>query len=170
MLGQRIALPGDLAKRPGQVLLAGKGNGMHKHIKAAPLVTKCPEQPFDLGAVLHITGDERHRLVTLERCGQFFDILLHALVRHVSKGELCALTVQSLGNAPGNRSLVRDTHDQAFLAVHQSHEVVLLLWRPEAGGRDAVSDAMLTDAESGCTLPSLAVSLPAVPTTLRWIR
>ncbi len=60
-----------------------------------------------------------------DRLRQRLDALAQRLAL-IGEGELGALRGERLGNAPGDRVVVGDAHDQPALALHQSGHVKLL--------------------------------------------
>ena len=60
-----------------------------------------------------------HHEVGAERLGQRLDALAERLAL-VGEGEFGALGRQRLGDAPGDRVVVGDPHDEAALAAHQA--------------------------------------------------
>ena len=52
-------------------------------------------------------------------CGQRLDALLER-VALIGEGKLGAVTMAGFGDAPGQRALVGDPHDQAALAAHEA--------------------------------------------------
>ena len=99
-------------------LLGGRvGNGVHQDVDLRVLFLERREQGRDLLVVRH---------VALETAGiaELVDKVLglgpHALV-HVTDGQGCAGLVKFLGDAPGNRALVRQPEDHGCLARQVNH-------------------------------------------------
>ena len=73
------------------------------------------EHGIDAGDVLDVAGQHQF---DAERFRQRLDALAERLAL-IGEGELGALRGQRLGDAPGDRMIIGDAHDQAALALHQ---------------------------------------------------
>ena len=95
--------------------LVGKGDGVHQEVELAPAPAELGEHRVHRAAVGNIAG--QHDLgASLRR--QRLDPLLQGLSL-VGEGQRGALRGRRLGNAPGDRAIVGDAHDEAAFALHQ---------------------------------------------------
>ena len=89
---------------------------MHDEIERAPWRCDRGEDRVDGGGLgdVAMADDEPADLL-----GERLDPLLQR-VALIGEGELGALRVAGLGDAPGDRPVVGDPHDQAALAAHET--------------------------------------------------
>jgi hypothetical protein len=87
---------------------------MDDEIQLAPALLQFPECGIDGGHVRDIAG--QHDCRARFRC-QRIDALLQGIAL-IGKGQFGAMVGASLGNAPGDGTVVGDAHDQALLAGH----------------------------------------------------
>ena len=123
--GERIAAHqhglGEIVRRGVDVaavelIPVGERDGMHQEIERAPGRLHGGEHRIDgrgLGDVAMADDDAADLL------RQRLDALLER-VALIGEGELRAVLVAGLGDAPGERAVVRDPHDQAALAAHEA--------------------------------------------------
>ena len=126
-LGERVAGDRQAALEVGlggvdvaalQLLLVGKGDGVHDEVDLAPLLLQAGEQPVEALLALDVGLLDDLR-------AQLLDHRQHALAEGralVGEGHLGAGGVQRLRDAPGDRAIVGDAHDQAALALHQPRD------------------------------------------------
>ena len=101
---------------PVELVLVGIGNGVNEEVELAPLL----RQPLEDGVHAGRIGDvARHDEVRPDRFGQRHDTLQQRLAL-IGESKLRALVGAGLGDAPGDRPVVGDTHDEAALARHQA--------------------------------------------------
>ena len=98
-----------------QLVLVGEGDGMHQKVDRAPLLAQGLEHAIHRGNVFDIAGQHGFRADAVRQRGH---PLVQALAL-IGKGQFGALIGQRLGNAPGNRMVVGDTHYKSALAAHQ---------------------------------------------------
>ena len=87
---------------------------MDDEVEPAPGLAQRREDAVDAGNVFHVTGQH---MLDAELLGQ----RAHALAEGVAligEGHFGAMRGQRLGNAPGDRMVVGDAHDQTALARH----------------------------------------------------
>ena len=121
-------LPRGVGVAALQLRLVGEGDGVHDEVEAAPGHAQRIENRLQRCAVLHVAGIEQRGA---ERGGE----RLHApaeMLALIGEGELRALRGERLGDAPGDRMIVGDAHDQAALAGHQAVHAVMFLNRRSA--------------------------------------
>jgi hypothetical protein len=114
---QRIAkvLARGVDEAAGQLVLVGIGDRVDHEIQAAPFLLERGEGRVQRGIVHHVDLDQNVR-------AQAFRQRLHALAKGLSlvgEGKLCPFGGHRLGDAPGDRAVVGDAHDQPALALHQ---------------------------------------------------
>ena len=100
---------------PLQGLLRRKGDGVHDKIKLAPFLRDTFEHR------LHLTGGadvERHEDRSFQFARERLDEFLR-LVVEVGHRHLCAEGAEGLGTAPGDRLIVGNADDEAFLAFEK---------------------------------------------------
>lgn len=83
---------------------------------APPLRLQGLEHHVDGAQILDVAGENQRRA---KASGQRLDPFAERFAL-IGERQLRALVGQSLGDAPGDRVVVRDAHHQAALAVHQS--------------------------------------------------
>jgi hypothetical protein len=87
---------------------------MDDEIDATPPVLQSCEGGINRGDVFDVAGQYE---IGADRLRKW----LYAPAERVAligEGELCAMSRERLGNAPGNRVIVRNPHHQAALAAH----------------------------------------------------
>ena len=98
-----------------EFFLVGIGDRVDQEIHRAPVGFDLVKHGVDRGDVLDVAWHQKRRSGLLgER--------LHALEQRVAligEGELGAMRVQRLGDAPGDRVVVGDPHDQPAFSFHQ---------------------------------------------------
>jgi len=99
-----------------QLLLVGEGDGVHHEVEGAPRLLHRCEGGIEAGIVGHLA---RHYQVGAERFGQRLYPLQQRLAL-IGEGHLRPGVMHGLGDAPGDRSVIGDPHDQAALAGHQA--------------------------------------------------
>ncbi len=94
---------------------------MHHEIEPAPALGQCREQRIKAG----LGGDVglQHE-IALQAFRQWPDPLAER-VPLIGEGKPGPMGMQLPGNAPGDRAFVGDAHDEALLAGHQAHFVLL---------------------------------------------
>ena len=97
-----------------------EGHGMHENVEMAPVALHARGGGVDLG----VDGDvERHQQLRADRGGERLDALAEAVIG-VAEGELRALRVHGLGDAPGDRAVGRHANDQGALAREHPHAAI----------------------------------------------
>jgi hypothetical protein len=99
-----------------QLVAVGEADAMDDEIEIAPLLGERGENRIQRRDVLDVAGQRKLRAETL---GERQDALAQG-VALVGEGELGPLSGDRLGDAPGDRMIVRDAHHEAALAVHQA--------------------------------------------------
>ena len=89
---------------------------MDQEVEAAPLPGQLGEGRIDAGRVGRVAG--QHDLGA-DRVGERADAALQRLAALEGDGHLRALLMAGLGDAPGDRALVGDAHDEALFSGHQ---------------------------------------------------
>ena len=88
---------------------------MDHEIEPAPLLLDLVEHGVDAGQIAHVARRNDFRTKRLsKRNGAAAECV--TLIR---EGEFGALSGQNPRNAPGDRAVIRDPHDEAALASHQ---------------------------------------------------
>ena len=90
---------------------------MDDEVEPAPIAVERVEDGVDARDILDVAGQDE---VRAERLRERRDTLAERLAL-VGEGELGAMRAQDLGDAPGDRVVVGDAHDEAALALHQAH-------------------------------------------------
>ena len=101
---------------------------MHQKVEPPPTIGNLREQRIEarLGADIRLDHE-----IALQALGQGPHPLSQR-VALIGKGEPGALRMRCLGNAPGDRALIGDAHDEALFSGHHGHFVLLpprLGWR-----------------------------------------
>src|SRR5262245_8134368 len=89
---------------------------MDGEIETAPNVFERPEQPIHRRRVLDVAWQD-------DRCFKAFGERLDALAKRlalIGERELRAMLMERLGDAPGDRMIVGNAHDEPALAAHQT--------------------------------------------------
>ena len=111
----KIGLGGVHIPAP-QLCLVGKADRMDQKVDLAPFLGNPGEQSVNRRLVSHITLDHfRHADRGDQRIHPLFQRLALIGKRHFGP-----MFGQRLGNAPGNRFVVREPHDEPALAGHKS--------------------------------------------------
>ena len=105
---------------PLELLLVGEGDGVDDEIEVAPDRAELGEGGVERGRLGHVAVDQGRRA---QRLDQGDDALLERLAL-IGEGELGALAGQRLGDAPGDRAIIGDPHDEAALAGHDARTTV----------------------------------------------
>jgi len=108
---------GGRDERPGERFARRVGDGVHEDVQAAPLTAEQFKRRIRLGVHGHI---QRHGEARTEGMRQGFDALFH-LVVDVGEGEFSALAVHRLRDAPRDRAVSRNAHDEGAFAGEKSH-------------------------------------------------
>ena len=89
---------------------------MDEEVELAPMLRNAVEDGVEAGVIgdVAMAGDMRAKLLR-----QRLDALAEG-VALVGQGQFRALVGAGLGDAPGDRTVVRHAKDQAFLAGHQA--------------------------------------------------
>ena len=163
-------------KAAGERLARRERHRVHDDVELAPLALQQVERGIDLRVDRDV---ERHRQLRAQGVRERLDALLH-LVVHVGEGELRALAMHRLGDAPGDRAVGRDADDEGALASEKSHD-----WSSGADyagkprARDAPGDALSRGGRrAGCAAsgrasgagPSSCRSRRRICGTLHWNR
>ncbi len=90
---------------------------MDEKIEPAPALLQGLEGGIDGGDILDIAGQDE---VRADAGRQRLDALAERLAL-IGEGEFRTMRGERLGDAPGNRILVRDPHDEAALSGHEAH-------------------------------------------------
>src|SRR5215468_895673 len=98
-----------------QLVLVREGNGVDDEIKPAPALVDSSEHGVDAGVVHDVAGYDE---IDADRLCQRRNPLAES-VTLIGEGQLGPRGGNSARNAPGDRPLVRDAHDEAALAGHQ---------------------------------------------------
>ena len=101
---------------PAQLALVGEADRVDDEIDRLPALLQRVEGAVERFHVRHVAFEGE---IAAELFGQRADALLQRLAL-IGEGHLGALLVQLLGNAPGQRLVVGESHDQPTLALHQS--------------------------------------------------
>ena len=96
---------------------------MDDEIEPVPRSVERGEGGVDGSDVLHVAGQHESGA---ERAGERGDASTERLAL-VGEGELRPVRGKDLGDAPGDGMVVRDAHDQAALALHQTAHLSLPL-------------------------------------------
>ncbi len=88
---------------------------MNKEIEFSPFLCKTLENGVHAGGIHHIAG---HDEGGAHRFGQRDHTLLQRFAL-IGEGEFGAMLGTGLGNAPCNRSIIGNAHDEAAFALHQ---------------------------------------------------
>ena len=99
-----------------QLVAVGKADRVHEEIQRAPGAAQLVEHRIDGGDVLDVAGQDELRA---DRLRQRLDALAER-VALIGEGELGAVRRKRPGDAPGDRMIVGDAHDQPALALHQT--------------------------------------------------
>ncbi len=92
---------------------------MDDEIELAPRRFHRREDGVDGGGLRHVAmADDQ----PVDLLGQRLDPLLERIAL-IGEGKVRAMRAAGLGDAPGDRAVVGDTHDQAALAAHESRRV-----------------------------------------------
>ena len=97
-----------------ELVLVGEGDGVHEEVELAPGASQLGEDRVHRGRVGDVAG---HDELGAELGGE----RPHALFQRLSlvgERDLGALRRGGLGDAPGDRAVVRHAHDEALLASH----------------------------------------------------
>jgi hypothetical protein len=117
---------------------------MDHEIEAVPAGIEGREGGIDGGDVLHVAG---HHEIGADRLGERRHALAQGLAL-VGEGKLGPVFGQDLGDAPGNRVVVRDAHDEAALPLHQTGQSSPLVLRLHPS-RPVVVERGLTGRDGG---------------------
>ena len=134
-LGEVVGAGVDVAAC--ELILVGEGDAVDDEIECAPFTCDGVEGGVHGGRVGDVTGDHDLRA---KFSGERLDALLEG-VALIGEGKFGTLGGTGLGDAPGNGPVVRNTHDEAALASHQTlviaHFYPSDMWRSRAfpGGR-----------------------------------
>ena len=88
---------------------------MDQEIEPAPFCAQCREDRIDAVEIFDVAGQDQF---DTERLRKRFHALAQRLAL-IGKSELRALRRKRLRNAPGDRMIIGDAHDQPALALHQ---------------------------------------------------
>ena len=88
---------------------------MDDEVEAPPCLGECVEHGIHRRRIGHVAGENDLRA---EFGGQRLDPLFQG-VALIGERDLCALRRARLGDTPGNRSIVGDSHNQPAFAGHQ---------------------------------------------------
>src|SRR4051794_10892506 len=91
---------------------------MHNEIDFAPFLAEHVEHRVDGGGISHVAVTEQD---AAEFVSQWLDPFLQRVTLPRQR-DLRARRMASLGNAPGNRTVIGDTENNAALALHQSRD------------------------------------------------
>ena len=118
VLAEVVGAGVDIA--PGEFVLVGKGNGVNHEVQLAPGLLDGSECRIDRG---HVGDIARHHQLGADFGGQRFNPLLDR-VALIGKGQFRPVPGAGLGNAPGNRPVIGNAHDQPAFASHQAFGIV----------------------------------------------
>ena len=88
---------------------------MDDEIQLAPTLSDLGKGRVQRGVVIHVDIDQKIRT----KAGRQRLNPLAEGIALIGKGQLCALIGQRLGDAPGDRAVIRDPHDETAFALHQ---------------------------------------------------
>ena len=100
-------------------LARGVGHRVHDDVEPVPVVVEVREDRFDLLVGCDVAGQHD---VGLGLRGVFLHALFELVVL-VGVGELGALPMHGLGDAPGDGPVARHAHDQRAFSCQESHAV-----------------------------------------------
>ena len=98
-----------------ELVLVGEGDGMDQEIERAPLLADGRERGVDRCGLLDVARQHQRGA---DRLGERLDAASERLAL-VGEGERRAMGGKRPGDAPGDRVVVGDPHDQPALALHQ---------------------------------------------------
>ena len=101
----------------GELVARREADRVDEHIEAVPVFAQCLEEIVNLGVERDIQGIGHCRA---EFLGHFFNARFQLVVL-IGEGEFSAFAGEGLGNAPGDRTLACEPHDQSALSGHESH-------------------------------------------------
>ncbi len=101
----------------GELVAGREADRVDEHLEAVPVLAQCLEEIVNLGVERDIQGIGHGRA---EFLGHFFNAWFQLVVL-IGEGELSAFAGEGLGNAPGDRALACEPHDQRTLSSHESH-------------------------------------------------
>ena len=139
---------------PSELAAVGEGQCVHDEIEPAPHLLDLGEGVVDGLDVRHVAVDDD---VGARLLGERYGTPAEC-VALVGEGELGSLTGENPGNAPGDRALVGDPHDETALARHQ---------RPGPGNVRVRHDLLPIIVCAGREGPTSQFPRPRHPTTLR---
>lgn len=98
-----------------QFVFVGKSNGVNHKVNFPPFFAEFLKTGFHTGGIGNVALDQQRLVVKLgsQRGNPFFQNFVL-----VGNRKLRPLGVQCLANAPGNRLVVGQPHDQAFFSAH----------------------------------------------------
>ena len=102
-----------------ELVLVGERDRVHQEIERAPLLGDGRERGVDRRRVLDVA---RQQQVGIDGLRQRLDAAAERLAL-IGEGERRAVRGERLRNAPGDRVVVGDPHDQPALALHQPRHV-----------------------------------------------
>lgn len=103
VLGERVAVPRQLAICASEILLAREGDRVDEDIQAAPALVEVSEERFNLGRILDVARDDRNLLLGLERPGELEDVVPQPITG-IGERQLSPLDDAELAKSPRRSS------------------------------------------------------------------
>ena len=130
----------------GELVAGREADRVDEHIEVVPVFAQCLEEIVNLGVERDIQGIGHGRA---EFGGHFLNAWFQLVVL-IAKGELSAFTGEGLGNAPGDRTLACEPHDQSALSGHESHNLSpAILVRPSGRAPTHINRTLLEPVLTG---------------------
>ena len=114
--GADEVLAGVVGEAALEFVLVRETDRVDEKVDGSPLLLERGKNSIDGRNVLDVAGHQHGRA---DGFGERLDALQQRIAL-ISEGQLGAVGAQHLGDAPGDRVVVGDPHDQAAFSVHQS--------------------------------------------------